>query len=205
MSRDLTSEFTDELSAPTIRPLFLFEGIFAETTLRLWDGFGTLTWDSKEWLGNGWYQGIDDVSESGEVQAQNLDVRLSGVPLALVSLLLTESRHSGTGRVWMGLFDESEQVIDDACLLFSGMLSAPRIDDSSNGSEIILTYENDLVMLQRASELRTNDAAQQSIFPGDRGFQFAVGLEEWSGFFGNKEKPVAEKKTKTTKNKGSRK
>lgn len=205
MSRALTSGVVTEFTAGTVRPFFLFEAVFTSSTLRLWDGLGDLSWNSATWLGNGWFQGISDVQETGETRASALDITLSGVPLALISLILTEATHSSTGRVWVGVFNSSGAIIANPYLLFSGTLSAPRVDDSPDQADVVLTYEDELVWLQRASELRYTNAAQQSLFSGDRGFEYVLGLEEWKGFWGYKEKPPKPKKPKKTKNKSSRK
>lgn len=200
MSRDLTSGVITALEAGTLRPFFLFEGVFATQTLRLWTGIGNLSWSSQTWLGNGWLQGFSDFQEGNEIKATGIDVRLSGVPQSLISLLLTESRHSSRGLVYVGFFDSSNAIVVDPYMLFAGALSAPRIDDSSDRAQIIINYEDDLIMISRSKELRYNQESQQAIFPTDRGFEYVAGIQKWTGFWGDKEKPqppkpVAKKKT----------
>lgn len=189
MSRDLTGDTVTELTGATFRPFFLFEGIFSSSTLRLWSGFGDLSWDGHTWLGNGWLQGLSDISEGNEISSTGADILLSGVPQSLVSLILSESQHSSRGSVWLGCFDSSGDIVADPYLLFEGVLSSPRIDDSSDQAQVVLTYENDLIMLNRAKELRYNQESQQAIFPTDRGFEYVAGIQKWTGFWGYKEKP----------------
>lgn len=203
MTRALHTDTVTALSAPVLRPFFLFEGSFAFSTLRLWDGYGDLSYDGQTWLGNGWFSGIGDVGEDNDIKSNGVDVFLSGVPLALVSLILTESRHSCRGKLYLGLFDEDGAIINTPYLLFEGALSSPRIDDSSNGSQIVLSYEDDLIFIQKSSELRNNHETQQSLFPGDRGFEYVTSLQEWTGFWGYKEKPKKEPE-RTKKKKSSR-
>lgn len=191
MSRDLTSGMVTAFAASTVRPFFLFEATFYGSTLRLWDGFGDLTWDSKTWLGNGWFKGQGQVGEDNDVTPNNLEVYLSGVPLALVSLLLSGQRYTNRGSLWVGCFDSSNAIIADPYLLFEGGLSAPRIDDSSSVSQIVLSYTDDLVNILKSRELRNNHESQQSLFPGDRGFEYVASLQHWTGFWGYREKPVA--------------
>lgn len=204
MSRELTSGMVAELTASTFRPFFLFEGIFASSTIRLWDGIGDLSWDGQTWLGNGWFKGLSTVQEDNDVKANGIDVILSGVSLSVVSLILTDSRHSCRGKVYLGAFDSDEEIVADPYLLFEGALSAPRIDDSPNSSQAVLSYEDDLIMILRSRELRYNQETQQSLFAGDRGFEYVTGLQKWTGFWGYKEKPKKEKERKK-KNKAGRK
>lgn len=205
MTRALTSGMQTELSKVSpnrIHPFFLFEGVFASSTLRLWDGIGDLSWNSQTWLGNGWLKGFSDVKESGVVRANGLDVLLSGVPQALVSLILTEARHTCRATLRLGCFDDSGAIVADPYILFEGGLSSPRITDSGDSSEVTLSYEDDLVILQKSSDLRWNDASQRSLFPDDRGFEYIPALQSWTGFWGNKTKPkVAKDKKSTKKNK----
>ena len=209
MTRGLSTDMENALSASTVRAAILFEGVFVTDTIRLWTGYGNLSWDSKTWLGNGWLVGLADITEDGEIRSSNVDIQLSGVPLSLVSLILTQQSHASRGKLWLACFDSSNAIIADPWLLFDGALSAPRIDDSGDVSQVILTYEDDLIMLQRASELRFNHEAQISLFPDDKGFEYVAGIENWTGFWGLKEKPKpsksGSKKSSKVKNKSNRK
>lgn len=206
MSRDLTVGMVSAITAGTVRPALFFEGVFSSSTLRLWTGIGSIVWDSHTWLGNSWFTGMSDVTEDGSISPSNVDIILAGVPLSLVSLILSESTHASTGKVWLVCFDSSNAIVSDPYLLFTGKLSAPRIDDSSDSSQIILTYEDDLIMLQRSPELRNNHETQQSLFPDDKGFEYVAGLANWIGFFGYKVKPMPSvvSKRKPVKNKSNR-
>lgn len=204
MSRALHADMITALNADVLRPFFLFEAEFASSTLRLWDGYGDLSYASELWLGNGWFRGISEVIEDNDIRSNGIDVFLSGVPLSLVSLILTEARHSCRGKVYVGCFDASNNIINDPYLLFEGVLSSPRIDDSSNASQVVLSYEDDLISILKSSELRYNHETQQSLFPGDRGFEYVVGLQKWTGFWGYKEKPKPEPERSKKKKSGRR-
>lgn len=198
-SRNITAPMVAEFVASTVRPFFLFESTFASSTLRLCDGYSDISWNSQTWLGNGWLQGFSDFVEGNDIKATGIDVLLSGVPGAIISLLLTEARHDSRGSIWVGCFDSSRAIVADPYLLFEGALSAPRIDDSSDRSQVVLTYENDLVMLNRSKELRYNAESQAAIFPGDRGFEYVASIQQWKGFWGTKERPREPERTTSTK------
>lgn len=204
MSRNLTNDVIAAFTASSVRPFFLFEGIFASSTLRLFSGLGDFSFDGETWLGNGWFKGIGDIAEDNSISAHGVDILLSGVPLSLVSLILSEARHSSRGSIYIGAFDSSWDTIDDPYLLFEGALSAPRIDDSADIAEVVLSYEDDLIMLNRSRELRNNEQSQRSIFPSDKGFQYVESIQKWQGFWGDKEKPVESKKQRA-KRKSNRK
>lgn len=203
MSRNLTSGMVTALTAGTLRPFFLFQGEFLSSTLCLWDGYGDLSWNGLTWLGNGWFRGQSDLTEDGEIKSDGVDINLNGVPSALVSLILTEATHASRGSIWMGCFDSAGSIVADPYLLFTGALSAPRINDSNDTADIVLSYEDDLIMLNRTKELRYNHESQQSLFPGDLGFIYVAGLANWTGFWGNKTDP--RKVDKGKKDKGRKK
>jgi hypothetical protein len=189
MSRSLGGGLVSELTAATLRPFLLFEGVFASSTLRLWTGVGDLSWNGFTWLGNGWIEGFSNFTENNEIRTGGVDIVLSGVPAALVSLILTEARHDSRGSVYLGSFNSSGAIASSPYLLFEGALSAPRIDDSGDATQVVLSYEDDLIMLARSKELRWNNESQQAIFPGDKGFEYVAAIQKWTGFWGAKEKP----------------
>jgi len=174
--------------------------------MRLYSGYGDLVWDSATWLGNGYFTGISDYDESAGIEATNMEVSLVGVPQALISLFLSESTHGSNGGVWLGFLDSSGAVIADPYLLFDGALSAPQIDDNPDIATISFSLESELVWLNRSSELRYTHESQQTLYEGDLGFQYVSGLDNWTGYWGNKKKSSTTKKKSTKKkDKSSRK
>jgi len=200
--RVISSEMLAALLASPVSPSYLFEGTFASSNLYLWDGTGPLVWDGKTYLGNGWFRGPSSISENNGISAHGIDIHLNGVSPDLVSLILSDSDHGCRGLLRFACLDDSGEVIDDPLIMFEGNLSAPRINDSDDTAEIILSYEDDLIFLNRSVETRYNHESQQSLFPGDQGFSYVAGLSNWTGFWGNKEKPKPQKTS--SKKKSSR-
>ena len=92
--RDLDPSFVAELTAPTVRPVFLLASTFEDTEINLWTGTGAIAWDGKTFLGNGWLQAISPVREISAVQAEGLSVQLTGIPQDVYSLILSKSQHN---------------------------------------------------------------------------------------------------------------
>lgn len=184
MPRDLTANFISELTADSNRPFLLFEGVFASSTLRLWTGWGNLSWDSKTWLGNGWFQSIGGIRESTEISAIGSDIVLAGVPSTLISIMLQDAQQNKEGKTYLGFLDANGAVISDPYLLYQGKLDVPTIEEDADTSSIILSYEGDLIDLDRPKEYRYTHESQQIFFPGDTGFRYVTSLQDWSGFWG---------------------
>ncbi len=195
--RTLTSEMQTEIQASIVRPIYLLSLEFDSATVRLWNGNGDLSWNTQTWLGNGWFNGLSSIRETGGVESNGVEVTLSGVPETLVSLVLNDARQNLTGSLYLGFLDASDDIINSPFLLFEGGLDVPKISDSPNGTTISLVYENHLVFLKRKKELRYTDAMQKQLFPGDKGFEFVTALTDWSGFWGRKtEPPTSGKKSR---------
>lgn len=199
MSRDLTVDMASEIVAPTIRPFYLFEADLSSEVLRLSSTNYDLSWDSETWLGNGWFRGLGSVRETGAIESSSLEVTLAGVSSALLALVLNYARQNLVGRIYLGMFNSSGSIIADPFVLWEGGLDVPKILDTDRELTIGLSYVSAMVILKRAREWRYTDQQQQTLFSGDKGFEFVTALSQWSGFWGNKEKPKTSKKNSKKK------
>ena len=184
----------------------MFEGVFATSTLRLWNGLGDLTWNSHTWLGNGWFQGIEEGGESIEVEALSMVVRLSGISSAVVSLLLGDQKQGGTGKLYIGFVDVDGVVIEDPYLWWQGGYSHSEMSEGPDLTSASLYYDSRLVDMDRPREGRWTHDSQQEIFSGDKGFEYVIAASNWSGQWGGKkEKPKQDNKKKNKEPKGGNK
>lgn len=187
MSRGLTSDEITALSASVVRPALFFEGIFNPTVLRLWSGNRDITFNSNTFLGNGWLRNIGSVTEIADIRAAGIRVNFNGVNQTLLSIVLNESKHKGTGKLWLGLLNEAGALIGPGYLLFSGKLESPEINEDAEGATISIGYESILASLLRRRESRYTDQNQRAFYPDDAGLQYVVQAQDWSGYWGKGE------------------
>lgn len=178
MTRGLSPAYLTALADQVVRPVLFFEGEFPSGTLRLWSGVGSVTWNAQTWTGAGSLLGIGEMEEASDVAAAGWAVTLSGVPLPLVALAITDARQGLPGRVWLGLLDASGAIIADPSLAAGGRLDVPQINDGADSCTITISYEGRLIDLGRAREYRYTHESQQLIAPGDRGFEYVAGLQD---------------------------
>lgn len=197
-NRDVTTDFKTELTAGTNYPFFLFEGKFGDDFLRYCTLGRDLSWDSKTWVGNGYLKGIPQVSETSSVQASGISVVLAGEPSVILSIILNNASHKGTGKLWFGFLNSAGSVISSPHLIFSGLLSSAPITDSISEASVTLNYENQLINILNNNEFRYNNKTQQLFFPTDIGFEYMEALANWTGYWGKKNK----RKKKPKKDKG---
>lgn len=177
MARDLTASVITQLQSASVTVGILFEGEFASGWVRLWSGIGTLSWDSKTWTGTGNLLGISGIDETAEVRASGMTVSLSGVPSDLLSAALGDARSGRIGRVYLAFFSGSS-IVADPILQFEGRLDVPAIEDGPETATISISYESELIDLERARERRYTPEDQQIDFPGDLGFDYVASLQD---------------------------
>lgn len=177
MARDLTASVITQLQAASVEVGVLFEGEFASGWVRLWSGVGTLSWDGKSWSGVGTLLGISGIDETNEIRASGLTVSLSGVPSDLLSAALGDARSGKTGRVYLAFFS-SGSIVADPILQFEGRLDVPAIEDGPDTATISISYESELIDLERARERRYTPEDQAIDFPGDLGFSYVAALQD---------------------------
>jgi hypothetical protein len=206
MVRALTAGFIAEAVAASNRPIMLFEGVFASSTLRLWNGYGDLSWNSQTWLGNGWFRGIEGGEETTQVEALDMAVILSGVSASAISLVLGDQKQGAGGNLYIGFLNSSGAVVADPYLWWAGGYSHTEIAEAGDSTTLRLTYESRLVDMDRPREGRWTHDSQQQLFAGDKGFEYVVATANWHGQWGGKkEKPTKGGKKKSGGSKGSAK
>jgi hypothetical protein len=176
-----------------LRPVFFVEIGVSSGTVRLWSGVGPILWDSNTWTGAGKLGKIGGITETTEVQAQGLELELSGVAPDLLGYALTEIRHGKDCKIWLGAKDDNNAIIADPAQAFAGRVDSCHLDEAGeivNGkktSTIRLTAESRLVELHRAKVRRYTHEDQQVDYSGDLGFEYVAGLQELNLIWGKGE------------------
>lgn len=176
--RDLTSGVQDAIDADQVSPILLFEAEFVSGYVRVWSGYGDLTWNSQTWNGVGILGGISNIEETSEVKAAGITVSLSGIPSQYISIALQDVRQGKTGKIYLGFMDNSNEVIVDPYLAFEGRLDIPSIQEDGDNSIITISYESRLIDLERSREVRYTHEEQTRLFPGDLGFEYVASMQE---------------------------
>ena len=178
MTRDITANITAEIVKPRLRMAMLAELVFDANPLYVWSGIGNLVWDGRTYLGTGSLGRISQIEETSDVRSNGIQLSLSGIPSALISVALGTQYQGRPCRVRMAFFNASNVLIDDPVQVFSGLLDVMQVVDSGTTCEILVTAENRLIDLERPSEVRYYaDADQQRYSTGDLGCQFVEKLQ----------------------------
>lgn len=191
MSRDLTTAMGAEIVKPVVRPRILFEGTLADgSTVRYWNGRGDLSWNGQTWFGSGQVITMGSVEETDDIQAQGTSLQINAIPPAMKSIVLQSLANGNAGIFRVATVDDNRNVIDAPKIAFRGRLDGAEIDDNDvTNPKGTLTYENELVDLERPREWRWTDGHQKKLYAGDRGLEHIAGLQDAQVPFGNETAP----------------
>lgn len=174
MTRDATAAAITESKADIPKPFAFVELDFDSGFLRVNSTDRTVSFDSGfgavDFLGVGELGTINAIGEGHGLQAQGVELTLSGINLANVSLAFQNSQRRA-GKIWTGFFDSNFNLVADPILVFSGLIDSTRIAMGETATVTVL-LESRLITWERPKIKRyTNDDQQQS-FAGDKFFEF---------------------------------
>ena len=176
MSRDLTTAAANAAADAVVRPALFVEGQFTSGYLRLWTGVGPITWQDQVWTGAGQLLTMSIIGETSDLRAVGLRVSLAGMPNNL-ALVLAQARRRYMVKVWLAFFEADDDMIASPFLSFQGLLDVPDVDDSGETSTITISYESELIDLERSRVRRYTHEDQQLRAPGDRFFEYTASLQ----------------------------
>jgi hypothetical protein len=185
MSRDMTGAMAAEVCARQIRCALFAELHFASSVERVWSGLGTLSWDGYDWLGIGTLGKVGVVTEDSQLNAQALQISLSGIDSDLLSYALGEVQQGLPVKLWFATFDDAGNITVSPTLCYAGRMDQISILQDTSTATIGITVENRLSDLQRKVERRFTDRDQRLNYPNDLGFAFIAWTMDWNGSWGS--------------------
>jgi hypothetical protein len=165
--------------APVVCPILMVEALFDSGTVRMWSGYGDLSWNGVTWIGTGNLLGIGTIEEASELRATGVDISLSGIPSDLLNIALAEPYQDRECRVYLGAFDSNTgALLGDPYRIFGGRMDIMQIRDGGDTATITISVESKMIDLERPRERRYEDADQTAFFPNDRFFKFVQSIQD---------------------------
>lgn len=180
MSRDVDSSILSAFTQPVVEPLLAVELMFDTAPVRLWFGVGDITINGNVFTGSGLLLNVSQIEETGDIQAGNVDLMLSGVPTTLIAVALAEPYQGRRATIYFGTLRPTVAVAE----VFTGFMDRMDIEENADTCNISMSIENELVDLERVRVRRFTNNDQQSRFPGDRGLEFIEALQDKEIFWG---------------------
>lgn len=188
MSRSLTGSMAAQIAAKQLAPIFFVELDFLGGFVRMWNGIGTLSWNTYDWLGGGNLMAISQVEETRAVESTSLSLSLSGVDPALVSLAYGDFSQGRAAKIWLGVLDvPSAQIVADPIAIFQGRMDMIGDTDDGEAAVITVSAESNLADLKRVRARYLTDQDQQRLFAADRSLRYLPNLQDRPVYWGVRE------------------
>lgn len=172
------SEFSD----PILDVFMAFEFKFDSGTIRVWNGLRDLTIDGNTYSPAGNVISISEVVEDAEISAKGVSFVLSSLDPTLLSYALAETYENRAVNVFIGTIVGATIT---AYKVFKGKMGVMTITEDGGLASLLLTAENELVILDRASVRMWTPEDQKGLTSGDLGLDFINSLQEarvpWGG------------------------
>ena len=196
MARTNIGNIVSKLDDAEVSPFYAVELFFDTETLRVWTGFGDITFNSG---GNNTYNGlgelisISDVEESQDISAKGVNLTLSGIPSNLLVHALSTPYQGRLCNIHFGFIDWSSPANQSGMLVFTGYMDTMVIEEGAETSTIITSVESRLIDLERPrnrrytseSQKQRNTSALPTNTTGDLAFDFVESLQnqrlQWGG------------------------
>ncbi len=178
-NRGATAAVLAELSKDSIVVGHLLEIQLASGTIRFTDLYKDTTFDTNTFQAVGHLLNIDAVEETINIETNEVGISFSGVDPAFVSLIMSETYVDRKVIIYKAfLSNTDESLIIDPLLIFEGLINSVSLSEDPGAGTATLDFSvtNQWVVFEKVSNRRTNDSQQQSLYPGDLGFQFTSEL-----------------------------
>jgi len=172
MSRTIHTDVITELAKDGFTKAHLVKVNF-DTPVYLTDHAHALTYNSQSYESGGHLLGMSQVNETAEMRVGSFSLNLSGVEQSYISILLSQNVINRQVLISRVVINATGGIIGDPILLYDGRIETFSIADQSDTSTINLAVTSHWSDFEKRAGRRTNDASQQSFFPGDKFFKFA--------------------------------
>lgn len=173
-----------QLASGFIRPALLVLVTFVTGPVYVWSGKGNITWNGHTWVGVGNLGTISTSEEGTSVQAKGITLSLSGIDSGLIADVAQEFAVKLPAQVFMGLLDDSLNLIADPLNVWTGYTDKPKMGIGGETSTISITCENKLISMNVACDRRYTQDDAQIDHPGDTGFNFVSSITELAIYWG---------------------
>lgn len=184
MSRGLSASMVTASQSARVTAHVLAYLNFGSGAVRVWDGIGTLSWDSQSWEGLGTLGSISTIEEKEGVAATGVVLRLAYTDAGLLATALTEDYQGRAVSVYMAMLDTNLAVIADPIQVFGGVIDNMRLADNGTEGVLEINCESYLRILDRTNDRRRTDLDQKTRFSGDRGMELISALQDTPIYWG---------------------
>ena len=176
MTRSLTTAIKNELATNDLRPIHLITIGFS-SPVNITDCSFPLTssvsGSSVTYASSSFVMGISNFSEEVDITKTTLNLGLSGADQTFISTVLSENVVNDSVDIFRGFLDDSNALIADPFLLYSGQIDTFSITESGEERTVNLTIVSHWADFDKKSGRKTSNASQQRFFSTDLGMDYS--------------------------------
>ena len=174
----IDSAITNRLGADHQELFVAVKAEFDSDTVRVWSGTDDLTISSETYTGAGSLLSVGNVEDTFDLKSTGLSIGISGMDTTVLNLALTENYQNRFLTLFLGYLMGGSNEVAGTIVLFKGRMTSIQINDDPNGANIQVDCENRLIDLDRPSNLKYTNQAQEFLFSGDVGFNRIQALQD---------------------------
>jgi hypothetical protein len=172
MPRSLSTDLQTQVSSTATKTAFLVE-LNLSSTIRLTDWYSNVTYDSNSYEAGGSFLQVDATTETGQLQVNEIGIRLSNVTNQIRSLVEDGAFTDKEVEIYLAYFNSDETIIG-AINFFTGQIRNVGINETVNDSVINLIVASHWANWNLTKGRHFSDESQQSFSSGDKGMEFAT-------------------------------
>lgn len=134
---------------------------------------GNLAFGGDTYLGIGQFGGVGSAGEPSDLSRSTLTLTLSNIPGDMGALVLNEYFQGRRGTLYLGYLDPTTRLlVADPAIIYRGRMDNAKIQQGGDTFTVTVSIESRFASWNKPVIRRYNNAYQQSVYPGDKGFEF---------------------------------
>lgn len=171
MPRDITTDAKNRSLSASLRMVVMAK-LEHTTPVYVHTGVGDLVHDGDTYKGIGGFAGMSATEENVIMGATKVDLQLSGVDPANISIAFNQDYQGKPATVWVVFLNDDRSFEGDPVVIFKGFMDNQIINLGTTGT-VQLSLVSKFEDWSKSKAVRYNDADHQERHPGDKIFQYA--------------------------------
>jgi hypothetical protein len=176
MPRSLSAALQTQVSSTATKTAFLVE-LNLTSTIRLTDWYSNVTYDSNSYQAGGSFLTVDSITETGQLQVNEINLGFSNVTDQVRSLVENGEFTDKKVDIYLAYFDANESIVG-AINYFTGQIRSVSINENISGTILNVTVASHWANWNLTKGIHFSDESQQKFSSGDRGMEFATQVKD---------------------------
>lgn len=171
-SRDIAAATLTASQQETIYPVLFAKLEFDSGNVLAHSSLGDLSFGGDTYLGVGKFGEVSSAGEPSDLSRSTLSLTLSNIPGDMGALIFGKDHQGRRATLYLGYLDpDTRQLVADPAIVYRGRMDNGRIKQGKTFT-VTVNIESRFAAWDKPLIRRYNDAYQQSVYPGDKGFEF---------------------------------